>query len=106
MAKTKYGGAAKSVTLPSKIADALKLVEGDELEFHLQNGAVLLMPRKAIPKGQAWYWTPEMQAKEREAERAIREGRVGPTLRSGEDVDAYFDALAERAKKRTRRRDA
>ena len=29
----------------------------------------------SVPKSQAWFWTPEWQAKEREAEEALKAGR-------------------------------
>ncbi|MBZ0253084.1 MAG: AbrB/MazE/SpoVT family DNA-binding domain-containing protein [Candidatus Methylomirabilis sp.] len=91
MPKGTYNAAAGSVNLPPKIAKALKLAEGDELEVHLQeSGAVLMMPRKAIPKGQEWFWTPAHQAREREADEDVRLGRVGPVLKTPEEVRDYF----------------
>ena len=41
---------------------------------------------------QAWYWTPEWQAKEREADEAIAAGRtVGPM--TPEEFDAWIASL-------------
>ncbi len=35
-----------------------------------------MFPPKVIPKNQAWFWTPEWQQKEREADEAITQGRL------------------------------
>lgn len=104
MPKIAFGGAAKAVKLPLKIVKALQLVEGDELEVHFQAGAVLMMPRKAIPKGQEWFWTPEHQAREREADEDIRLGRgQGPF--TAEESSAFLKSLQKRgrAKRKTRK---
>ena len=47
-----------------------------------------------IEASQAWYWTPEWQAKEREADEDIAAGR-GEFFESGE---AFLQALRERSK--------
>lgn len=42
-----------------------------------------------IDPEQAWFWTDEWQAKEREAEEDFREGWYEEV----EDIDAFFDSL-------------
>ena len=42
-----------------------------------------------VPADQAWFWTPEWQAGEREADEDIRAGRV----RTFHDIDEMFDAM-------------
>lgn len=41
-----------------------------------EDGVLELHPYTAVPAEQAWFWTPEWQAGEREASRDIAEGRV------------------------------
>lgn len=39
-----------------------------------------------VPKGQAWFWTPEWQEKEREADSAIRKGKVSGPFHTVEEL--------------------
>jgi hypothetical protein len=53
--------------------------------------AVAFMVMSELNPDQAWFWTPEWQAKEREADRDIAEGRV-TTYESGDDFAAALRA--------------
>ncbi len=64
------------VTIPSKIRQAVHLEEGDGVEFHVVAGGILLRPKKMVDAAQAWFWTEEWQAGEREASADIAAGRV------------------------------
>ncbi|MBZ0254320.1 MAG: AbrB/MazE/SpoVT family DNA-binding domain-containing protein [Candidatus Methylomirabilis sp.] len=104
MAKAKVG-ANRKVALPTKVVRSLHLVEGDELEVHVREGGVLLVPKKALAKGQEWYWSEEHQAKEREADADLRAGRVGGPLKTKADLRAFFaeieaEVRAQRRKKK------
>jgi AbrB family looped-hinge helix DNA binding protein len=85
------------LTLPEEIRAAAHLEEGDLLEAELTEDGILLRPQKVIDATQAWFWTPEWQAGEREADADLAAGRV-ETFASGEDL---LRAL-ERRSKRTR----
>lgn len=54
------------ITIPAAIRKAARLEEGDPLEVELVPEGILLRPRKVIDATQAWFWTPEWQAGERE----------------------------------------
>jgi len=69
-------GPKHQVTIPSSIFKKLRLDVGDFLEVAQENYAIRLIPQKLIPKDQAWFWTPEWQAREREADEAIARGEV------------------------------
>ncbi len=88
------------VTLPEEIRKAARLNEGDLLEAELTDEGILLRPQKVVDASQAWFWTPEWQAGEREADTDVAAGR-GETFNSGEDL---LDALRARAKLAARRR--
>ena len=64
------------ITLPREIREAAFIEEGDRIDFELTDDGVLLRVKKDIDASQAWFWTPEWQAGEREAEADIKAGRT------------------------------
>ena len=72
------------VTIPAHIRKAAHLEEGDPVEFELVAEGILLRPGKVIDATQAWFWTPEWQAGEREADADIAAGRVTTYLTAEE----------------------
>jgi AbrB family looped-hinge helix DNA binding protein len=87
------------VTLPDEIRKAGHLEEGDLLEVELTADGILLRPQKLIDATQAWFWSPEWQAGEREADADLAAGRVD-TFGSGEE---FLGALRDRAENPNRR---
>jgi AbrB family looped-hinge helix DNA binding protein len=65
-------GAKNQITIPCRIAKALRLKKGDHILVRLLDRRIELIP---IPKDQLWFWTPEWQKKEREADEDIARGR-------------------------------
>jgi AbrB family looped-hinge helix DNA binding protein len=88
------------LTLPEEIRAAARLEEGDLLEAEITEEGILLRPQKVIDATQAWFWTPQWQQGEREADADLAAGRA-QTFNSGED---FLDALRARAKPAARRR--
>jgi AbrB family looped-hinge helix DNA binding protein len=88
------------LTLPEEIRTAARLEEGDLLEAVITDEGILLRPQKIIDATQAWFWTPEWQGGEREADADLAAGR-GEAFGSGE---AFVKALRARAKPAARRR--
>ncbi|MCS6903178.1 MAG: AbrB/MazE/SpoVT family DNA-binding domain-containing protein [Candidatus Bipolaricaulota bacterium] len=87
-------GEAGQVKLPSKVRQALRLKSGDALEIHVIDGHILMRPVR--DPEQAWFWTPEWQAKEREADEDFKAGR----FKSFTNVE---DLIADlRARRRSR----
>lgn len=64
------------ITIPAAIRHALNLREGDYVEVSLVDDKVVLTPKQLVDKSQAYFWTEEWQAAEREADEDIRAGRV------------------------------
>lgn len=87
------------LTLPDDIRKAARLEEGDLLEAEITPDGILLRPQKVIDATQAWFWTPEWQAGEREADAEIAAGKE-KVFTSDE---ALIAALRSRAKRRGRR---
>lgn len=70
------------------------------MEAETTEAGILLRPQKVIDATQAWFWTPEWQAGEREADVQEAAG-LGETFESG---DAFLGALRARAKPAAGRR--
>ncbi len=49
---------------------------------------------KTIPAGQAWFWSPQRQAGQREAGRETAAGDLSPACGSAEDMLADLDQRA------------
>lgn len=77
------------ITLPDSVRKAARLADGDYLEVSVEEGAIVMRPKRLIDADQAWFWTQEWQRGEREASEDIAKGR---TRRSG-DADAFLDSL-------------
>jgi AbrB family looped-hinge helix DNA binding protein len=80
------------VTIPESIRQELDLREGDHLVASVEDGRLVLIPASVIPDDQAWFWTPEWQAKEAEADQEIADG--GGAVMSAEE---FVAELADRA---------
>lgn len=78
------------LTLPARVREALGVTQGDELEFEITDaGVVEVHGLTKIRSDQAWFWKPEWQRGEREADADIAAGR---TTRH-EDADSMFAHL-------------
>ena len=78
------------LTLPEDIRRAARLEEGDLLEAEVSDsGEVILRPLATVDRSQAWFWTAEWQAGEREATGQARRGE-GETFETGAD---FLDSL-------------
>lgn len=84
------------VTLPASARRRLRVEEGDYMEVRVTEDSIILTPKTLIDKSQAYFWTPEWQAAEREASADIAEGRV-------QEFDSVDDLLADLRAARNRR---
>lgn len=64
------------ITLPQSIRKFLGIREGDVLAISVEGSRIVLSPQVLIDREQAWFWTPEWQAAEREASADIKTGQV------------------------------
>lgn len=80
------------LTLPAEVRAALRVGEGDEVEFtRHDDGTVTVRGLKTIPADQAWFWTADWQAGEREADEQIAAGDMSPVYASAEEMFADLD---------------
>jgi AbrB family looped-hinge helix DNA binding protein len=77
------------LTIPQDVREAAHLEEGDPVEIEITADGILLRPKKLIDASQAWFWTQDWQAGEREASADIKAGRV---TTSGSTA-AFLDSL-------------
>ncbi len=84
------------VTLPASARRQLRVEEGDYMEVRVTEDSIILTPKTLIDKSQAYFWTPEWQAAEREASADIAEGRV-------QEFDNVDDLVANLRAARDRR---
>lgn len=68
-------GAKHQITLPRSALKRLGVGTGDYFEVRVSDSKIELIPMALIPRDQAWFWTPDWQAKEKEADRARAAGR-------------------------------
>ena len=66
----------KNITLPTWLIQRFHLVVGDFVRLQETKDGVLMKPAKLVDPSQAYFWTREWQAGEREAEEDIRKGRI------------------------------
>ena len=64
------------ITIPSYIVKELRLKKGDHMLMRVVGRRLELVSASLIPKDQLWFWTPEWQQKEREADEDIARGRI------------------------------
>ena len=88
------------LTLPEEIRAAARLEEGDLLDAEITEDGILLRPLKIIDSTQAWFWTPEWQAGEREADADAAAERV----EMFDSADQFVAALKGRTKRAPRPR--
>lgn len=76
------------VTLPDAVRKAARLKDGDYLEVSVEEGAIVMRPKKLIDADQAWFWTEAWQKGEREASEDIARGRVRRSTGAAEFIDS------------------
>jgi len=89
-------GTKRQITLPLETIKRLGMTAGEEFEVVEHDKAVILVPRKHIPKDQQWYYTGEWQKMMQEAFEDVKAGRmIGPF----ESVEEFKQAVKERARR-------
>ena len=64
------------ITLPAELRERVGARTGDVFLADVEDDALVLRPKRLIDASQAWFWTPEWQKMEREADADIKAGRV------------------------------
>jgi AbrB family looped-hinge helix DNA binding protein len=64
------------ITLPASVRRELGVEKGDLVEIEIVDDRAMLIPKKLVDKGQAYFWTKRWQEGEREADNDIKAGQV------------------------------
>lgn len=86
------------ITLPSHLVETLHLEKGAQMEVHIEDGRIVLVPVITIARDQAWFWTEEWQKGEREADADIAAGRVSGPFDNTDDLIRSLNADEEEKK--------
>ena len=82
-------GPKHQITIPREVFDSMHLEVGDFLDTIVKDNAIVLVPKKLVPKDQAWFWSKEWQEREKEADEAIAKGKtIGPFSKASDAVKA------------------
>lgn len=80
------------VSIPKEIRDKIRIEQGDFIEVSERDGEIVMTPKKLIDADQAWFWTPEWQKGEREADEDIKAGRVSGPFKTIEELKKHLGA--------------
>ena len=81
-----------TIALPPRIRQAYHLNQpGAQVEVIEEESRIVLIPKVPVDATQAWFWSPEWQAGERQASREAAEG-LGDVFDSADD---FLDSLPE-----------
>lgn len=67
------------IAIPREIIRELGLKQEDYIDIYISESKVVLEPKVLIPKDQAYFYSEQWEADEKEAEVDIREARVTKT---------------------------
>jgi len=73
------------VRIPKKFMASLGIETGDYLAMDIENGQILLKPRKLIDPSQGWHWTKTWQKKEAEADNEIEQNELSPEFQKAQE---------------------
>ena len=73
------------IRIPKKIMQILRIEKGDYVEVAVEEGQIILKPRKLIDPSQAWYWTKEWQKMEAEVDEEIEKHELSPKFQAAEE---------------------
>lgn len=80
------------ITLPATVRRQAHLKEGDWLEVVLEaDGSLRLVPKVAIDRSQAYFWSQRWQQSEREAEADLQNG----LYQDFESMDDFINSLPQ-----------
>jgi AbrB family looped-hinge helix DNA binding protein len=82
-----------TITIPAHLRRRFGLDKpGAQVEIVVRGGEIVLLPHVAVPAEQAWFWSEEWQAKEREADDALAAGK-STTFETADDFLAHVERI-------------
>jgi len=84
------------ITLPAAVREAAGVYEGDFLTAEVrEDRTILLRPSRLVDADEAFFYTPEWQTAEREADEDIRLGRLSEPMSAEETIAELHCLVAE-----------
>ncbi len=93
-------GKRGTLVIPAEVRKTLNLSDDDTVSIHVDesSGKFEVTPQFSIDRSQAWFWSPEWQAGEREADEDLKAGRVRVML-----AEEFKKEIGSRANKKSRK---
>jgi len=93
-------GKRGTLVIPADVRKALNLSDDDTVSIHVDelSGRFEVIPQFSIDRSQAWFWTPEWQAGEREADEDLKADRVRVMA-----AEEFKKEIGSRANKKSRK---
>jgi len=73
------------IRIPKEVMQTLNIEKGDYVEVEIDQGRIILKPRKLIDPTQGWYWTKEWQKMEAEVDEELETDRLSQEFRTAEE---------------------
>ena len=73
------------IRIPKEVMQTLNIEKGDYVEVEIDQGRIILKPRKLIDPTQGWYWTKEWQKMEAEVDEELETDRLSEEFRTAEE---------------------
>ena len=70
------------IRIPKKIMRTLGIDEGDYVEVAVEEGHIVIEPRKLIDPAQGWHWTKEWQKMEAGIDEEIEKNKLSPKFQT------------------------
>ena len=64
------------VTIPEDVRAQIPLRVGERVEVEVREGEIVIRPVLEVPRGQAWFWSPEWQKQIAQSVKDIEKGKV------------------------------
>ncbi len=95
-------GKRGTLVIPAEARKALRLRDNDPVSVCVdeERGTIEVTPQLSIDRSQAWFWTPEWQAGEREADEDLKAGRFA--IMTAEQFKKDIDTRAARKDRKPR----
>ena len=72
------------IRIPKKVMQTLGIDKGDYVQVDVEEGNIVLKPRKLIDPSQGWYWTKEWQKMEADVDKEIEKHQLSPKFKAAE----------------------
>ncbi len=91
-------GLRNQVTIPKKMASRLRITPGSFVEVKEERGIIMIAPQMLVSREDAWFWSPEWQAMEREADEAEAHGKTHGHFSTWNETKCFLDGLKKKSR--------